>query len=92
MTVERESEKACDARHTAESVPLETAQKQLGEYWLNRHTRYAGNAPYLDSSAATFISLCFGCTDAEDEEAVPRECNMALVALSDLEAGVNQVR
>jgi|HubBroStandDraft_1064217.scaffolds.fasta_scaffold67097_3 hypothetical protein len=87
-----QSDDACDQRHTAEAPQLDAANKQLGQYWLDRKTRYSDRAPDLNATVETFAVSCLGCTSPDDDERVPHECKQALVALDDLAAEIKAAK
>jgi hypothetical protein len=92
VAVGAQSDEACDARTTAQGPKREALQSQLGEHWLHRKTRYADHAPYLGWDVDGCLAMCLACTSPGDDQPVPHECKMALVALDDLTVEVNAMK
>lgn len=84
----RETDDACDARHNNEASPLESAEKQVGQDWMQAKTRFSSQTPDLSATVESFVIGCLGCTGANDQERVPHECAQAAVVLPDLAATV----
>jgi len=84
VKIGRETDDACDARRDVDRDQLSKVTDQIGYARLEQKTRYASAAPYLGWSINACIDMCMSCLPLDDEERAPRECEMALTALSDL--------
>jgi hypothetical protein len=82
-TLGRESDDACDARHTKDLEQVEALAKQIGKDNLDSKTRFSSKPPFLDATVDTFVVFCIGCIGL-DEEVDRKECSMAVTVLRDL--------
>jgi hypothetical protein len=75
---------ACEARMASDAERWKAAERLVGTERLKRRTRYADQAPNLGLTVDSVVWRCVGCSSPDDDEPVPHECPMALVALGDL--------